>query len=192
MNVAYIRVSTTEQSEKRQIRALDKYGIEKWFTEKASGKDTNRPELQRMLEFVREGDTVYIDDFSRLARNTKDLLNLVESFKEKGVELVSNRENIDTSTPIGKIMLTMIGAVAEFERQNLLERQREGVEIAKREGKFKSGQVKKIDEAEFMKAYQEYQTRKITKKQMAEKLHISRPTLDKLISEKVAEGQIKI
>ena len=130
MNVAYIRVSTAEQNEARQLEALEKFGIEKWFKEKVSAKDTNRPQLQELLNFVRENDTVYIHDFSRLARNTKDLLEIVEQLTEKNVALVSNKESIDTSTPTGKLMLTMIGAIYEFERQNLLERQKEGIEIA--------------------------------------------------------------
>lgn len=184
MKVAYVRVSTAEQNEARQLEALEKHGIEKWYTEKVSGKDTNRPKLKEMLEFVREGDTVYIHDFSRLARSTKDLLEIVEQLNAKGVHLVSNKENIDTSTPTGKLMLTMIGAIAEFERQNLLERQREGIEIAKREGKFRGGQVKRIDDKAFENAYERYQKREITKKQMAEELKISRPTLDKLLKDK--------
>ena len=184
MKVAYVRVSTAEQNEARQLEALEKHGIEKWYTEKVSGKDTNRPKLKEMLEFVREGDTVYIHDFSRLAISTKDLLEIVEQLNSKGVHLVSNKENIDTSTPTGKLMLTMIGAIAEFERQNLLERQREGIEIAKRDGKFKGGQVKKIDDKAFENAYERYQKREITKKQMAEELKISRPTLDKLLKDK--------
>lgn len=184
MKVAYVRVSTAEQNEARQVEALEKHGIEKWYTEKVSGKDTNRPKLKEMLEFVREGDTVYIHDFSRLARSTKDLLEIVEQLNSKGVHLVSNKENIDTSTATGKLMLTMIGAIAEFERQNLLERQREGIEIAKREGKFKGGQVKRIDDKTLENAYTRYQSRDITKKQMAEELQISRPTLDKLLKDK--------
>ena len=184
MKVAYVRVSTVEQNESRQIEALKKHDIEKWYIEKVSGKDTNRPKLQEMLDFVREGDTIYIHDFSRLARSTKDLLDIVEKLNTKGVSLVSNKENIDSSTPTGKLMLTMIGAIAEFERQNLLERQREGIEIAKREGKFKGGQVKQIENGLFDKVYQEYKAREITKKEMAEKLHISRPTLDKLLKDK--------
>jgi len=184
MNVAYVRVSTIEQNETRQIEGLKKYNIEKWFMEKVSAKDTNRPELRKMLEFVREGDTIYIHDFSRLARSTKDLLEIVEQLNKKGVHLVSNKENIDSSTPTGKLMLTMIGAIAEFERQNLLERQREGIEIAKREGKFKGGQVKKIDDDLFARVYAKYSTRQINKKEMAERLHISRPTLDKLLKDK--------
>ena len=184
MRVAYVRVSTVEQNESRQIEALEKHDIEKWFTEKVSGKDTNRPELQAMLDFVREGDTIYIHDFSRLARSTKDLLEIVDQLTAKGVHLVSNKENIDRSTPAGKLMLTMIGAIAEFERQNLLERQAEGIAIAKREGKFKGGQVKKINDQVFAKYYADYKLRKINKTQLAAALEISRPTLDKLLKEK--------
>ena len=136
MKVAYVRVSTAEQNEARQVEALKKYGIEKWFIEKISGKNTDRPKLQEMLAFVREGDTVHIHDLSRLARSTADLLIIVENFNSQGVHLVSNKENIDSSTPTGKLMLTMIGAINQFERENLLERQREGVAIAKREGKY--------------------------------------------------------
>ena len=184
MRVAYVRVSTVEQNESRQIEALEKHDIEKWFTEKVSAKDTNRPQLQAMLDFVRDGDTIYIHDFSRLARSTKDLLDIVEKLNAKGVHLVSNKENIDSSTPSGKLMLTMIGAIAEFERQNLLERQAEGIAIAKREGKFKGGQVKKIDEQVFSKHYADYKLRKINKTQLAAALEISRPTLDKLLKDK--------
>lgn len=184
MKVAYVRVSSIEQNEARQVEGLEKYGIEKYYIEKVSGKDTNRPKLQEMLEFVREDDTVYIHEFSRLARSTKDLLEIVEYLNNKGVHLVSNKENLDTSTPTGKLMLTMIGAIAEFERQQILERQREGIAIAKREGKFKGGQVKKIDDDLFNKYYTEYKERKINKKTLAEKLEISRPTLDKLLKDK--------
>jgi DNA invertase Pin-like site-specific DNA recombinase len=186
MNVAYIRVSTAEQNEARQIEALEKFGIEKWFKEKVSAKDTNRPQLQELLNFVRENDTVYIHDFSRLARNTKDLLEIVEQLTEKKVALVSNKESIDTSTPTGKLMLTMIGAIYEFERQNILERQREGIEIAKREKKFKGRKALEIDEKLFEKLFEEYRNRKINKVEFAEKLKISRPTLDKLLKEREA------
>ena len=137
MNIAYVRVSTVDQNEARQIEALEKYGIERWYTEKISGKDANRPKLQEMLEYVREGDTVHIHDLSRLARSTADLLVIVDQLSKKGVHLVSNKENIDSSTPTGKLMLTMIGAINEFERTNILERTREGIAIAKREGVYK-------------------------------------------------------
>ena len=137
MNVAYVRVSTIEQNEERQIEALKTHNIDKWFIEKISGKNTNRPELKSMIEFVREGDIIYIHSLDRLARSTKDLLDIVEKLQSKKVHLVSNKENIDTTTATGKLMLTMIAAIAEFERANMLERQREGIAIAKAEGKYK-------------------------------------------------------
>lgn len=180
MNIAYVRVSTVEQNEARQIEALEKRNIDKWFTEKVSAKNTARPELTAMLDFAREGDTIYIHDFSRLARSTADLLKLVEQLTAKGVHLVSNKENIDTSTPTGKLMLTMIGAINEFERTNLLERQREGIAIAKRDGKY-AGR-KAVSVADFEKHYQRYISREISKAQLARELDISRPTLDKLLS----------
>ncbi len=178
-HIAYVRVSTIEQNEQRQIEGLKKYNIEKWFTEKVSAKDTNRPLLNAMLEYSREGDTVYIHDFSRLARSTTDLLKIVEMLQSKGIHLVSNKENIDTSTPTGKLMLTMIGAINEFERTNLLERQREGIAIAKAQGKFKGR--KEICISNFEQHYIRYMNREVSKAQLAKELDISRPTLDKLI-----------
>ena len=142
-NIAYVRVSTIEQNEARQVEALEKHNIDKWFIEKVSAKDTNRPKLKEMIDYVRENDVIYIHDFSRLARSTKDLLDIVDMLKAKKAKLISNKEGFDTSTANGKLMLTMIAAINEFERANLLERQREGIEIAKREGKFKGR--KKID-----------------------------------------------
>ncbi len=102
MNIAYIRVSTVEQNEARQLEGLKKYDIDKIFEEKVSAKDTNRPQLKAMLDFAREGDTIYVWDFSRLARSTKDLLNIVEQLESKKINLKSIKENLDTSTPTGK------------------------------------------------------------------------------------------
>lgn len=181
MQIAYVRVSTVEQNEQRQIEAIEKYNIERWFIEKVSAKDTNRPKLQEMLEFVREGDTLHIHDFSRLARSTKDLLEIVDTLNRKGVTLISNKESIDTSTPTGKLMLTMVGAINEFERTNLLERQREGIAIAKRNGVYQGRKPISIPDFEFH--YSRYRKREITKVQLAKELGISRPTLDKLISQ---------
>lgn len=181
MKIAYVRVSTIEQNEARQIEALEKYGIEKWFMEKVSAKNTNRPQFQQMLDFAREGDTIYIHDFSRLARSTKDLLDIVELLQTKGIHLVSNKENIDTSTPTGKLMLTMIAAINEFERTNLLERQREGIAIAKRNGVYKGRKPFSTDKFDIF--YEKYAHREINKTEFAKLLNISRPTLDKLIKE---------
>lgn len=181
MNIAYVRVSTVEQNEDRQIEALQKHNIEKWFTEKVSGKNTNRPQLKAMLDFAREGDIIFIHDFSRLARSTKDLLDIVEQLNNKGIHLVSNKESIDTSTPQGKLMLTMIGAIYEFERTNLLERQKEGIAISKRKGIYKGR--KAINIPDFDIHYKRYMNREISKSKLAAELNISRPTLDKLIEE---------
>lgn len=181
MNVAYIRVSTVEQNEARQIEAMKDKEIEKYFTEKISGKNTERPKLQEMLDFVREGDVVYIHDFSRLARSTEDLLNIVNTLNEKGVHLISNKENLDTSTPTGKLMLTMIAAINQFERENMLERQREGIALAKREGRYKGGHSKQIDKGLYNSLLQQYKSRQINKVEFAKSLGVSRPTLDKLL-----------
>lgn len=186
MNVGYVRVSTIDQNEARQLEGLKKYQIEKWFTEKVSGKDTNRPQLQNLLDFVREGDTVYVHDFSRLARSTKDLLDIVERLNQKNVHLVSNKENLDSSTPTGKLMLTMIAAINEFERTNLLERQKEGIALAKERGVYKGRKEISIPEDTWQNLYDQYMHRQITKKEFAERLKISRPTLDKLLKEKTA------
>ena len=183
MNIAYVRVSTVEQNEARQTEALEKHGIDKWFVEKVSAKNTDRPKLQEMMEFVREDDTVYIHDFSRLARSTKDLLDLTEQLQAKKVHLVSNKENIDTNTATGKLMLTMIAAIAEFERANLLERQKEGIAIAKRNGKYKGRKRIEVDKNTFNKEYQRYMQREINKGELAKIFNVSRPTLDKLISQ---------
>lgn len=180
MQIAYVRVSTIEQNEQRQIEAMKHYNIEKWFVEKISAKDTNRPKLQELLEFVREGDTVHIHDFSRLARSTKDLLDIVELLNSKNVTLVSNKESIDTSTPTGKLLLTVVAAIAEFERTNLLERQREGIAIAKRNGIYKGR--KPVSIPNFEMHYSKYLSREISKTQLAKELGISRPTLDKMIA----------
>ena len=128
--IGYIRVSTQEQNTGRQEKQLE--NCEKVFVEKVSGKDTeHRPQLKAMLEYIREGDTVIVESYSRLARSTKDLLMLVETFEKKGVSFVSLKEQIDTSTPQGKLMMTIFAGLAQFEREQTLQRQREGIELAK-------------------------------------------------------------
>lgn len=181
MNIAYIRVSTEEQNEARQKEALEQHDIDKFFIEKASGKNTDRPEFQQMMDFVRESDVIYIHDLSRIARSTKDLLELLDTLAEKGVSLVSDKENIDTSTATGKLIVTVIGAINEFERANLLERQREGIAIAKREGKYKGR--KNVVISDIGQHYERYMSREVSKAELARELRISRPTLDRLFSE---------
>lgn len=180
-NIAYVRVSTAEQNETRQKEALKKYDIDKWFIEKASGKDTNRPRLQEMLEYIREDDTVYVEEFSRLGRSTADLLNTVQQIEDVGAKFVSLKENFDTKTPTGKLQMTMMAAIAEFERSMILERQREGIAIAKREGKYKGR--KAVSVPNIGTYYDKYMRRKGTKVSIAHELEISRTTLDKLFRE---------
>lgn len=127
MRVTYIRVSTDEQQTTRQEVMMQELNVQKIFIEKISGKDTNRPELQKMLDFLREGDTLVVESISRLARNTKDLLSIIELLEEQGIAFVSVKESIDTTTPTGKFMLTVFGAMAELERTTLLQRQSEGI-----------------------------------------------------------------
>lgn len=137
MKVAYIRVSTKEQNTARQEEAMKSLGIEKVFIEKISGKNTNRPELKAMLEYVREGDVVVVESYSRLARSTSDLLNIIEELNRKNVSFQSLKENVDTSTPQGRLMMTIFAGLAQFERECILQRQAEGIAIAKAEGKYK-------------------------------------------------------
>ena len=181
MNIAYVRVSTEEQNEARQREALEKHWIDKWFVDKASGKNTDRPKFRQMMDFVRESDVIYIHDLSRIARSTKDLLELLDTLEKKGVSLVSDKENIDTSTATGKLIVTVIGAINEFERANLLERQKEGIAIAKREGKYKGRKSVVITDIE--QYYERYMNREVSKAELARELGISRPTLDKLFAE---------
>ena len=190
MNVGYVRVSTMEQNEERQIEGLKKYQLDKIFEEKISGKNTNRPKLQEMLDFVREGDTIFVHDFSRLARSTKDLLDIIEFLNKKGVHLVSNKENIDSSTPSGKLMLTVIGAIYEFERTNLLERQREGIEIAKKNGKYKGRKKIIVNQDEWDRLFDLYMKRKISKTQMCKEIGCSRPTFYKIWNEMYDSNKI--
>ena len=127
MKIGYIRVSTEEQNTARQEVLLRELGVDEVFIDKASGKNADRPELTRMMEYIRRGDTVIVESISRFARNTRDLLDLVERLTEKHVEFVSRKEAIDTTTPTGKFMLTVFAAVAELEREYILQRQREGI-----------------------------------------------------------------
>lgn len=137
MKIGYIRISTAEQNTARQEVLMKELGVDQVYIDKMSGKNTDRPQLKKMLSFVREGDTVIVESISRFARNTRDLLDLVEQLTKKRVEFVSKKESIDTTTPTGKFMLTIFGAVAELEREYILQRQREGIAIAKENGIYK-------------------------------------------------------
>lgn len=182
-NVGYVRVSTVEQNTGRQFGDFEKAGIklDKVFEEKISGKDRERPKLQAMMEYVREGDKVYIESYSRLARNTRDLLNIVHELEEKKVTVVSLKENFDTSTPQGRLMLTFMQGIAQFERDIIKERQAEGIAIAKVQGKFAKPITPKP--ADWKELYSQYKQRELTATALAKKLGISRSLLYKWIRE---------
>lgn len=137
IKVGYIRVSTTEQNTIRQEVLMNNLMVDEVFIDKMSGKNMDRPQLKKMIDFVRKGDTVIVESISRFARNTRDLLELVDILSRKDVTFVSQKESIDTNTPTGRFMLTVFSAIAELERESILQRQREGIEIAKQQGKYK-------------------------------------------------------
>jgi len=137
MKIGYVRTSTAEQNTARQEVLMKELGVDQVYIDRMSGKSLDRPELKQMMEYVRKGDTVIVESISRFARNTRDLLELVERLTVKGVEFISKKEAIDTTTPSGKFMLTIFGAVAELEREYILQRQKEGIAIAKAQGVYK-------------------------------------------------------
>ena len=152
--IKYIRVSTQEQNTARQEQDLAKY--DRVYIEKASGKNADRPELKAMLDYVREDDVVEVESYSRIARNTQDLLAIVSRLTEKGVDFVSQKEQIDTSSAAGRLMLTIFAGLAQFERECLLERQAEGIAIAKQEGRMGRPAIEPGTEfAAIVKAWQE-------------------------------------
>lgn len=183
MRVGYIRVSTVEQHEDRQVKDLTENAkVSKVFMDKLSGKDTNRPQLNAMLDYVREGDTLVVSEYSRLARSTKDLLNIIDTLENKGVTVISMKEKLDTSTPDGEFMLTVLAGVATLERKLMLQRQREGIAIAKANGKYKGRQSKqKPDDWESLKAM--YMSRQITVSEIAKRCDVSRPIVYKWLKE---------
>ena len=162
MRVGYVRCSTAEQNEARQLKMMEEQKIEKIFIDKASGKNVDRKDFKAMMVFVRAGDTVIVESISRIARNTRDLLSIISSLTEKGVEFVSLKENIDTTTPHGRFMLTVFGALAELERESILERQREGIEIAKAEGKYKGRKPVAVNEVKFRSVCARWRAGEIT------------------------------
>ncbi len=173
MKVGYVRISTKEQNTARQDVLMEKLGVERVFTDKMSGKDTNRPGLEMLMNFVRDGDTVIVESYSRIARNTQDLLNIISTLKEKGVPFVSQKENFDTNSKAGKFMLTVFAGLVEFEREMILERQAEGIAIAKAEGRM--GRPKKeIDN--FEAAYLDVKEGRISAAKAAKQIGISRST----------------
>ena len=186
-NIAYIRVSTVEQHEDRQRAALEPYHIDKWYTDKCSGKDTNRPHYREMMDYVREGDTVYVEDFSRLSRSVADLLKVLNDFDKRGIRMVSLKERMDTHTPQGKLFLTITAAINEFERANILERQREGIACAKAKGVYK-GRKRIPFPDNWQSVYQLWYTRQITATQAMKQLDLKRNTFYNFVKSEKTGG----
>lgn len=174
MKIGYIRVSTQEQNTMRQEMLMQELGVDEVYIDRLSGKNTDRPELKKMTDYVRKGDTVIVESISRFARNTRDLLDLVEKLSEKGVEFVSKKEAIDTTTPTGKFMLTVFGAVAELEREYILQRQQEGIAIAKAEGKYRGR--KPIERSNFDAVEKLWRAGTISAAEAMRRLDMSRST----------------
>lgn len=172
--IGYARVSTEDQNEARQLESFRTFRepISKTFIDKCSGKNMNRPQLKAMLDYVRDGDVVVVSDFSRLARSTKDMLQIVQDLTDKGVGLISMKENLDTETPQGKFMLTVFAALAELERATILQRQREGIEIAKSAGKYKGRKPVPVDEDQLRAECTKWRAGEQTARETMQKLNI--------------------
>jgi len=183
MKIGYVRVSGAGQNTVRQDVLMESLGVEKIFVDYASGKDISRQQLQAMMEFVREGDIVLVESYSRLARNTRDLLDIVDKLKSKGVQFASKKENIDTSTPEGRLMLTVFAGLYQFERECIKERQAEGIREAKKRGVYKGRARIKIDEAHFLKVYTDWKSGGITAKVAQKQLGLTARTFYRRIAE---------
>lgn len=181
MNIAYTRVSSDQQSDDRQFSELKTYNIEKWFNEKLTTVEI-RPQLTAMIDFIRPGDTIYVWDFSRLARSTNELLDIGKQLESKGINLRCVNENLDTSTVAGKLMFTMIESIIEFQKATLLERQKKGIAIAKANGKYK-GRKKINYPLNWEEIYNKYKDRELTGTNAMELLKLKRNTFYKLVDE---------
>lgn len=181
MKLGYVRVSTVDQNTSRQEVLMNDLGVDEVFIDRISGKNTNRPELQRMMTYARKGDTVICESISRFARNTHDLLDLIEQLKSKDVEFISKKENIDTNTPAGRFMLVLFGAMAELDREYILDRQREGIAIAKKNGVYKGR--KRLFNVKFDSVYKIWKSEQITATRAMELAGMTRSTFYRRVAE---------
>lgn len=180
--IGYTRVSSKDQNLSRQEDSLKEKGVEKVYSDKMSGKNTDRPGLKELLSYVREGDTVIVHSFDRLARSLPDLLQIVDSLREKGVELQSLKEAVDTATPQGKLQLALFGALAEFEREITGQRRDEGIRSARARGqRFGRPEVKKP--AHWDQEIRRWKAGKQTAVETFERLKMSKTTFYKLVKQ---------
>ncbi len=181
--IGYIRVSTEHQETARQQEIMCDYQVDRIFSEKFSGAATDRPQLKAMLDYVHEGDTLYVESISRLGRSTRDLLNIIDILNDKGVMLISHKENIDTDTPTGKFMLTVFAALSQLEREQLKQRLREGIEIAKTQGKYTGRKPIPIDWERFGKLYGEWKAKNIIGRDFMRRMDLSANTFYRRVRE---------
>ena len=179
MVYGYARVSTSDQNLDRQKDILKKYGVDVMFCEKMSGTKKNRPELDRMLSEVEDGDTIVIESLSRLGRSVKNLAELMELFNSRNIRLVSMKETIDTTSSTGRLLFTILSSLAQFERDVLVERTREGLSAARARGRM--GGRPKINETAVNKAIALYNTKQYSIKEITELTGVSRSTLYRAI-----------
>lgn len=171
----YARVSTEAQNLDRQLDMLKKYGVDYIYNEKMTGTKRNRPELEKLLDRITEGDTVVVESLSRLGRSTKDLIELTEIFQSKKVNLVSLKEAIDTSTSTGKLLFTLMSAISQFERDVIADRTREGLRSARARGR--TGGRPKTDSEAVKKAVKLYNTGEYSLKEIHELTGVKKDTL---------------
>jgi len=183
MRIGYARVSTEEQNEDAQLDALNAACCEKLYIEKCSGKSKNRPELDRMIDSLRKGDVVVVQRLDRLGRSLKDLIELLDGFKQQGVLFISLNENIDTTTAIGELAFHLIGSIAQFERRLISERTKAGLDAARARGR-KGGRKAKLTPVDIKKAKAMLNDPQMTKAEVAEHFSVSRPTLNKWLNKK--------
>ena len=188
--IGYIRVSTEHQETARQQEIMCDNQVDRIFSEKISVSTqnaslfaTDRPQLRAMLDYVREGDTLYIESISRLGRSTRDLLNIIDTLTDKGVTLISHKEKIDTDTPTGKFMLTVFAALSQLEREQLKQRQREGIEIAKAQGKYTGRKPIPTDWTRFGQLYGEWKSKSITGRDFMRRMDMSANTFYRRVRE---------
>ena len=188
MKIGYVRVSTVEQHEDRQLAAIKQWGAEKIFIDKMSGKNMDRDGLRNMMDFIREGDSLCVLELSRLGRSLPDLIKITDDLQKKKVSLVVLKENIDTSTPTGRMIFYMLAVIAQFERETILERQREGIEQAKLRRVYK-GRQKRILPDNFEDYYRQWLSRDMSRSQIARELKMSRTVLLKLMNQYAKDRQ---
>lgn len=176
----YARVSTEQQNLDRQLDMLTQYGVDYIFNEKMTGTKRDRPELNKLLDRLMAGDTVVVESLSRLGRSTKDLIELVELFEKKQVHLVSLKEQIDTSTSAGKLLFTLMSAIAQFERDVIAERTREGLNAARARGRI--GGRPRTNEQKVRQAVKLYQTGQYSVREIEELTGVKKSTLYRSIN----------